>query len=98
MSRAILFSMLVLGSVVSAHVVAAEPVEFLGVKVEGKNIAFVCDGSRWMKNKVDDLAEELGKAVEALAADQQVSITYFADDKAYGPNDAKPLAATAENK
>lgn len=77
---------------------SAEPARFLDVKVEGKNVAFVCDGSRWMKNKIDDLAEELNKTIDALAPEQSVSVVFFADDKAYGPNDAKPLPATKENK
>jgi hypothetical protein len=93
-----LLSMFVAVSVPGARALAAEPVRFLGVNVEGKNIAFVCDGSRWMKNKVDDLAEELAKTVEALREDQSVSIIFFADDKAFGPNAAKPQAATKENK
>jgi hypothetical protein len=74
-------------------------IKFAGVEIEGaKNVAFVCDGSRWMKNKIEDLQIELAAAVDTLAADQQVSIVFFADDKPYGPNDGRPLPATDENK
>jgi hypothetical protein len=77
----------------------AKEIEFAGVKIPaGKTIAFVCDGSRWQKNKIEDLADDLLDAVESLMPEQQVSIIFFADDKAYGPNDGKPLPATDDNK
>lgn len=77
----------------------AGEVNFAKVKLEaGKNIAFVCDGSRWQKDKIDDLADELAVTVQSLAPDQKVAILFFADDKVFGPNQGRPLPATDENK
>ena len=77
----------------------AREVNFAKVKFEaGKSIAFVCDGSRWQKDKIDDLADELNVTVQALAPDVQVAILFFADDKVFGPNQGRPLPATDENK
>jgi hypothetical protein len=77
----------------------AREVNFAKVKFDaGKNIAFVCDGSRWQKDKIDDLADELNVTVQALAPDVQVAILFFADDKVFGPNQGRPLPATDENK
>jgi hypothetical protein len=77
----------------------AREVNFAKVKFEaGKNIAFVCDGSRWQKDKIDDFADELNLTVQSLSADQQVAILFFADDKVFGPNQGRPLPATDENK
>src|SRR4051812_16985842 len=77
----------------------ARELKFGKVKLEtGNNIAFVCDGSRWQKDKIDDLAGELNATVQSLAPDQRVAILFFADDKVFGPNDGRPLPATDENK
>jgi hypothetical protein len=77
----------------------AREVNFAKVKFDaGKNIAFVVDGSRWQKDKIDDLAGEINVTVQSLSRDEQVAILFFADDKVFGPNDGKPLAATDENK
>jgi hypothetical protein len=77
----------------------AGEVNFAKVKLEaGKKIAFVCDGSRWQKDKIDDLADELAVTVQALSADQTVAILFFADGKVFGPSDGRPLPATDENK
>jgi hypothetical protein len=77
----------------------AEELNFAKVKLAaGKHIAFVCDGSRWQKDKIDDLADELAVTVQALSADQQVAILFFADGKVFGPSDGRPVPATEENK
>ena len=77
----------------------AHEVNFAKVKFEaGKNIAFVCDGSRWQKDKIDDLAGELNVTIQSLPPDVQVAILFFADDKVFGPNQGRPLPATDENK
>jgi hypothetical protein len=77
----------------------AREVNFAKVKFDaGKNIAFVCDGSRWQKDKIDDLADELNVTVQSLSPDQRVAILFFADDKVFGPNQGRPLPATDENK
>jgi hypothetical protein len=77
----------------------ARELNFAKVKFDaGKRIAFVCDGSRWQKDKIDDLADELNVTVQSLSAEQQVAILFFADDKVFGPNQGRPLPATDENK
>jgi hypothetical protein len=76
----------------------AEPLKFMGLAIEGKTIAFVCDGSKWTKNKIDDLADELTKTIEAMQPDQRLAVIFFADDKAFGPSDGKLLVATDQNK
>src|SRR3954469_2186638 len=77
----------------------AGEIKLAKVKIEaGKNIAFVCDGSRWQKDKIDDLADELNVTIQSLAPDVQVAILFFADDKVFGPNQGRPLPATDENK
>jgi hypothetical protein len=77
---------------------AAEPVKFGGMEIEGKSIAFVCDGSRWTKNKLKELIDELAGTVESMTPDQQFAVIFFADDKTSGPNDGRPLPATEDNK
>src|SRR5690348_14351702 len=77
----------------------ARDVRFAKVKMEvGKRIVFVCDGSRWQKDKIDDLADELDATVQTLTPDDTVAVMFFADDKVTGPNDARPAAATDETK
>jgi hypothetical protein len=77
----------------------ADELNFAKVKLDaGRNIAFVCDGSRWQKDKIDDLADELAVTVQSLTSDQQVAIVFFADGKVFGPSDGRPLPATDENK
>jgi hypothetical protein len=77
---------------------AARPVRFMGIEAEATRVAFVCDGSRWTQTKDDELAAELIRAVEPLGPDQQFAVLFFADGRAWGPDDGKPLAATEENK
>ena len=96
-SRAILCCVLV-ASAATVAADAAEPVNFGGLEIEGKSIAFVCDGSRWTKNKLDELRDELVKAIGAMTPDKQFAVIFFADDKATGPNDGKLLPATDDNK
>jgi hypothetical protein len=77
----------------------AREVKFARVTLEAeKSIAFVCDGSRWQKDKIDDLADQLNATVQSLASDQQFSIVFFADDKVFGPGDGRPMPATEANK
>jgi hypothetical protein len=77
----------------------ARDVRFAKVKLPaGKSIVFVCDGSRWQKDKIDDLADELNATVQTLTPDDTVAVMFFADDKVTGPNDAKPARATDETK
>ena len=79
----------------------AEPaptVKFMGVEAEAASVAFVCDGSRWTKKTIDDLSTELLRTVEAMTPDQRFAVVFFADDKASGPDDGRPIAATDENK
>jgi hypothetical protein len=80
------------------HTRAAEPVTFGGLEIEGKRVAFVCDGSRWTKNKLDELKDELTHAVRQMTPDQQFAVLFFADDKTTGFNAGKLAAATDQNK
>src|SRR5215203_470490 len=76
----------------------ASPVRFADVDIDAKAIAFVCDGSRWTKNKIDELTDEIARSIDSMQADQQFAVIFFADDKASGFEDGKPVAATDENK
>jgi hypothetical protein len=76
----------------------ASPVRFADVDIDAKAIAFVCDGSRWTRAKVEGLAEALAVAVDAMRPDQHFAVIFFADEKASGFEDGKPVAATDENK
>lgn len=60
---------------------AAGDVRFGSLKIEEKSVAFVADGSRWTKNKLPELCDELMFAVNAMSADQRFSIIFFADDQ-----------------
>ena len=77
---------------------AAQPVRLGGLEVEGKSVAFVCDGSRWTKNKLRELTDELAHAMRQMTADQQFAVIFFADDKTTGFNAGKLTAATDANK
>lgn len=70
----------------------------MGIQTEAKRIAFVCDASRWTETKDEELYAQLLRAVEPLAPEQDFAVIFFADDKAWGPADGKPLPATPENK
>lgn len=85
-------------SFVLASQAFAKPVEFMGLKIEAKSIAFVCDGSRWTEDKDDELLYELKHAIDRLEPDQHVSVVFFADEKAVTFNDAKLVPATETNK
>jgi|SRR5688572_1311334 len=76
----------------------AAPVRFADVEIDGKSIAFVCDGSRWTRNKIDELSDELTRTVDAMQPEQQFAVMFFADDRATGFEDGRPVAATDENK
>lgn len=76
----------------------ATPVQFMGVAAEATRIAFVCDGSRWTETKDEELFAELLRAVKPLTPGQEFSVVLFADDKAFGPADGRPMPATEENK
>src|SRR5688572_6513628 len=76
----------------------AAPVQFAEVPIEGKTIAYVCDGSRWTKNKIDELSDELAASVEAMQPDQQFAVMFFADEKTTAFEGGKPVPATEENK
>ena len=89
---ALLFSLLFAGSV---H---AKPIEFMGLKVDAKSVAFVCDGSRWTQDKDDELVDELSAAIDALESDQQFAVLFFADGKTQTLNDGKTVEATDTNK
>ena len=82
----------------SPHARAAEAVTFGGLEIEGKSVAFVCDGSRWTKNKLEELADELAHTVGQMTADQQFVVIFFADDKTTGFNGGKLMPATDQNK
>jgi hypothetical protein len=77
---------------------SAGQVSFAGLEIDAKSVVFVCDGSRWSKNKIEDLEDELTKSIDAMSSEQQVSVIFFADDRAYGPADGKLLPATDDNK
>lgn len=76
----------------------ATSVQFMGVAAEATRVAFVCDGSRWTETKDEELFAELLRAVKPLAPEQEFSVIFFADDKAFGPADGRPMPATEENK
>jgi hypothetical protein len=77
----------------------AREMRFANIKLpEAKSIAFVCDGSRWQKDKIDDLADQLNATVQTLSSEQHVAIIFFADDAVYGPSDGRPMPATEANK
>ena len=77
---------------------AAAKLRFMGIEAEAKRVAFVCDGSRWTQTKDEELAAELLRAVEPLGPGQQFAVIFFADGRAWGPGDGKPLDATDDNK
>ena len=70
----------------------------MGIAAEAKRIAFVCDGSRWLETKDEELFAELLRAVEPLGPDQQFSVIFYADGKATGSEGGRPIPATDDGK
>jgi hypothetical protein len=100
LTRSILMSLVALSCFAAAGATnaAAEPVKFGGLEIEGRSVAFVCDGSRWTKNKLEELADELAYAVGQMTPDQHFAVIFFANDRAKGFNDGKLTPSTDENK
>ena len=76
----------------------APAVRFMGVEARARRVAFVCDASRWTETKDEELFAELVRAVKPLAPGQEFSVIFFADDRAWGPGEGRPMPATDENK
>ena len=77
---------------------APAAVQFMGIGADVTRVAFVCDGSRWVETKDEELFAELLRAVEPLGPDRHFSVIFAADGKVTGPEGGRPIAATAENK
>lgn len=73
-------------------------VPFMGIEAQATRVAFACDGSRWTETKDEELFAELLRAVKPLVPQQEFSVIFFADGKARGPGEGRPMAATDENK
>jgi hypothetical protein len=88
----------IISLLVAATTAAAPPVKFMGLESEATTVAFVCDGSRWTRKKIDDLGEQLLLTVDAMSPEQSFAVIFFADDKAFGPDDGRAMPATPANK
>lgn len=77
---------------------AADDVRFDALKIEEKSVVFVVDGSRWTKNKLKELVDELSYTVESMPADGQFAVMFFADDKVNAFAGGKLVPATDDNK
>ena len=97
-NRLALAPLLVLLAVFAGPAAAAPVVSFAGHKFEAQRVAFACDGSRWTKNKMIELLEELNHTVEQMAADQEFAIIFFAEDAVTAFAGGKLTPATRDNK
>lgn len=77
---------------------AAGDVRFGSLKIEERSVAFVVDGSRWTKNKLPELIDELGYAAGQMSADDRFAVMFFADDKVSAFADGQLVPATDANK
>lgn len=73
-------------------------VRFGDLKVDEPTVAFVVDGSRWTKNKLVELNEELVRTVAGMPADRQFAVIFFADDKLTTFKEGKLVPATDATK
>ena len=65
---------------------------------QARTIAFCCDSSGSMVDKISALKNELVKAIEGLRPVQQFSLVFFSDERAKAFEDGNLVAATSENK
>ncbi len=63
-----------------------------------RSIAFVCDASGSMFQKMPTLKGELAKAIDGLKPVQSFSIVFFANEKFVGFDNGTLVAATSDNK
>jgi len=55
----------------------APRVTFMGVACNARTVAFVCEGSGSMMNKLDPMRVELGKAIDGLQPTQSFAVLFF---------------------
>lgn len=69
-----------------------------GAGGNARSIAFVCDSSGSMIDKLSSLKSELNKAVQGLKPIQTFSVIFFRNQKALAFEEGRQVAATPENK